>query len=158
MIIKTIHTLSAQQATAAQREWTAIIALPNNDDSSGENRQCMAAIHEGTNSIIQNTTQAHARNSNAQQDANDNDNGDNTQQQPIQMQSNTQNNNPHNIHLPLPPPLQQQLLLSCTLLTLAHPAAETGGIMTEMFLLDDASRCSQSKHRSTTTTRTCKRR
>ena len=51
----------------------------------------MTAINdEGTNSIIQNTTQACARNSNAQQNANDNDDGDNTQQQPIQMQSNTQ--------------------------------------------------------------------
>ena len=42
--------------------------------------ECMAAINnEGTNSIIQNTTQARAHNSNAQQDANDNDNdgGDN---------------------------------------------------------------------------------
>jgi len=38
------------------------------------------AINEGTNSIIQNTTQARARNSNARQDANDNDDdgGDNT--------------------------------------------------------------------------------
>ena len=42
--------------------------------------ECMAAINEGTNSIIQNTTQARARNSNARQDANDNDDdgGDNT--------------------------------------------------------------------------------
>ena len=46
--------------------------------------ECMAAINdEGTNSIIQNTTQARARNSNAQRDANDNDDGDNTQQQTI---------------------------------------------------------------------------
>ena len=51
--------------------------------------ECMAAIHEGTNSIIQNTMQARAGNSNARQDANDNDDGDNTQQEPIQMQSNT---------------------------------------------------------------------
>ena len=53
--------------------------------------ECMAAINdEGTNSIIENTTQARALNSNARQDANDNDDSDNTQQQPIQMQSNTQ--------------------------------------------------------------------
>ena len=39
--------------------------------------ECMAAINdEGTNSIIENTTQARARNSNAWQDANDNDDDD----------------------------------------------------------------------------------
>jgi len=59
-------------------------------DHQAQIDECMAAIHDGTNLIIQNTTQARARNSNVQQDAKDNDDGDNTQQQPIQMQSNTQ--------------------------------------------------------------------
>ena len=92
-MIQTIHTRSAQQATAAQRERTAIIATVHSlimMDHQANIDECMAAINEGTNSIIQNTTQARARNSNARQDANDNDDGDNTQQQPIQMQSNTQ--------------------------------------------------------------------
>ena len=42
--------------------------------------ECMAAINEGTNSIIQDTTQARAHNSNARQDTNDidDDGGDNT--------------------------------------------------------------------------------
>ena len=56
--------------------------------------KCMTAINdEGTNSIIQNTTQACARNSNVWQDANDNDDNDDNmyqQQIQIQMQSNTQ--------------------------------------------------------------------
>ena len=47
-------------------------------------------MYECIKSILEDTEQARARNSNARQDANDNDDGDNTQQQPIQMQSNTQ--------------------------------------------------------------------
>ena len=93
-MIQTIHTRSAQQATAAQRERTAIIATVHSlimMDHQANIDECMAAINEGTNSIIQNTTQARARNSNARQDANNNDDDvDNTQQQQIQMQSNTQ--------------------------------------------------------------------
>ena len=86
-MIQTIHTRSAQQATAAQREWTAIIMM----DHQANIDECMAAINEGTKSIIQNTTQARARNSNARQDANDNDDdGDDTQQQQVQMQPNIQ--------------------------------------------------------------------
>ena len=94
-MIQAIHTLSAQeQATSAHREQTAIITTVHSlimMDHQVKIDECMAAINEGTNSIIQNTTQARARNSNARQDANDNDDDvDNTQQQQIQMQSNTQ--------------------------------------------------------------------
>ena len=94
-MIQIVYTLSAQQeqATSAHREQTAIITTVHSLIMMGQQAKiddCKAAINEGTNSIIQNTTQARARNSNARQDANDNDDGDNTQQQPIQMQSNTQ--------------------------------------------------------------------
>ena len=93
-MIQTIHTRSAQQATAAQRERTAIIATVHSlimMDHQANIDECMAAISEGTNSIIQNTAQARARNSNARQDANDNDDdGDDTQQQQVQMQPNIQ--------------------------------------------------------------------
>jgi len=93
-MIQAIHTLSAQeQATSAHREQTAIITTVHSLIKMGHQAKidyCKAAIHEGANSIIQNTTQARAHNSNARQDANDNDDGDNMQKQPIQMQSNTQ--------------------------------------------------------------------
>ena len=88
------HPLSAQQEeeTSARREQTAIITTVHSLIMMGHQRKiddCTAAINEHTNSIIQNTTQAGARNSNnARQDANDDVADDNTQKQPNRMQSN----------------------------------------------------------------------
>ena len=73
--------LSAQQATSTQREHTAIITTVHSlimINHQVKIDKCMAAINDqGTKSIIQNTTQARAHNSNAWQDANDNDDNDN---------------------------------------------------------------------------------